>query len=343
MKLTVDQLASMIGGRVEGNGQAELTHFAPIEEAGEGALSFIANSKYGHYLHETKASALLVGNDFVADGEYSPALIRVKDVYSTLSILLDQFSPAKEKKKGIEQPAYISPSAQISDEAYLGAFSYAGENVKVGKGAQIYPQVFLGDGVEVGENTTIYAGAKIYAGCKIGNNCIIHAGAVIGSDGFGFAPQPDGSYKKIPQNGIVIIKDNVEIGANTTIDRATLKATIIENGVKLDNLIQVAHNVEIGKNTAIASQAGISGSAKIGENCMIGGQVGIVGHIAIADGSLIGAQSGVAKAIEEKNKKWFGSPAVPLTDAIRSQAIFKKLPELYSRINRLEQEIQNKK
>jgi UDP-3-O-[3-hydroxymyristoyl] glucosamine N-acyltransferase len=343
MKIRINDLAALIGGKVEGDGEVVLSGFAPIEEAGPGMLSFIANPKYSHFLNTSRASALLVANDFKPVGDFTPVLIHVQDVYSTLSILLDHFSPAKVLLSGVEDPSFISPDASLEEGAYFGAFSYASSGVRIGKNAQIYPQVFLGRDVQIGEGTIIYSGVKIYQGCRIGANCIIHSGSVIGSDGFGFAPQPNGTYKKIPQNGIVILEDNVEVGANTVIDRATLNATIVRSGVKLDNLIQVAHNVQIGSNTAIAAQAGISGSAHIGDNCQIGGQVGIVGHIRVANGSLIGAQSGVAKPIEEENKKWFGSPAMLLGDAVRSQAVLKKLPELYNRISRIEQELQKNK
>lgn len=342
MKFKIDKIAEMLGGFVEGDGSLEVNHFAPIDEADSGALSFISNPKYQHFLYSTKATAVLVGEDLVAESENHPVLIRLKDVYSSLSILLDHFGKQEAPKKGIEQPSFISSSAKMEADIYIGAFSYIGENTVIGNNVQVYPQVFIGDGVEIGENTIIYPGVKIYKGCKIGKNCIIHSGAVIGSDGFGFAPQQDGSYKKIPQHGIVILHNNVEIGANTTIDRATLKATIISEGVKLDNLIQVAHNVEIGAHTAIAAQTGISGSSKIGAKSIIGGQAGIVGHIQVAEGSQIAAQSGVAKTIEEKNQKWLGSPAVHFREGVKSGILFKKLPELYKRIQELEKRLDQK-
>ncbi|RYD77943.1 MAG: UDP-3-O-(3-hydroxymyristoyl)glucosamine N-acyltransferase [Sphingobacteriales bacterium] len=343
MEISVKELAAMIGGKIEGNEDARIRTFSPIEEAEEGSLSFLSNPKYTDFLYTTKATAVLVDNNFKADKDFSATLIRVEDVYTTLSGLLDKFNAAqKDTKTGIEQPCHISLTAKIGSDVYVGAFAYLGENVEIGNGSKIYPQSYIGDGVKIGENTTVYPGVKIYANCEIGNNSILHAGCVIGSDGFGFAPQADGSYKKVPQTGKVIVGNDVEIGANTTIDRATIKATIIEDGVKLDNLIQVAHNVEIGQNTAIASQTGISGSTKLGKNCIIGGQVGIVGHINIADGSQIGAQSGIAKAISVPKKRWFGSPAIDYKDALKSQIIFKKLPELYNRIQQLEQAIEKK-
>jgi len=330
------ELAQMINGVLEGAEGRFVEKFSPIEEADDKSLSFVSNPKYAHYLYTSQASAVLVSKDFVLEKPVYPVLIRVDDVYSTMSSLLEKFSQAETRKTGIEQPSYIASTAKIGKNVYIGAFAYIGENASIGDNAMIYPQTYIGDDASVGEMSIIYAGVKIYSATEIGKNCILHSGCVLGSDGFGFAPQEDGSYKKIPQTGKVIVRDNVEIGANTTIDRATIKATIIDSGVKLDNLIQIAHNVEIGENTAIAAQAGISGSTKIGRNAMIGGQVGIVGHITIADGSQVGAQSGISKTITEKNQKWFGSPAIDYKNAIKAQVIFKKLPELYNRIQALE-------
>lgn len=343
MEITVGQLAQLIGGRVEGNPDTVVSRFSPIEEAGPGALTFLSNPKYQHHLYTTHASAVLVSNDFVPEKEYSAALIRVADVYSTLSQLLEKFNTQQVTKTGREEPSYVAGSATLGEDVYIGAFAYVGENARLGNNVKIFPQVYLGDNVEIGDNTVIYSGAKLYSGTRIGSSCILHAGCVIGSDGFGFAPQPDGSYKKIPQTGNVIIGDDVEIGANTTIDRATMKSTVIENGVKLDNLIQVAHNVEIGENTAIAAQAGISGSTKLGKRMVVGGQVGIVGHITLADGTQIGAQSGVSKTISEPGKKWFGSPADEYKQAIRASVVFKKLPELYDEIKALKEELKTLK
>ena len=343
MRITVDQLAAMINGTVEGDGSRFLDKFAPIEEAEEGALSFLSNMKYSHYLYTTKATAVLVDKDFVPEKEVKPTLIRVEHVYTTMSSLLDQFSARTNQKTGIEQPSYIAPTASIGRDVYIGAFAYIGEGAVVGDNAQIFPHTYLGDGATVGQDSVLYSGVKVYTGCEIGARCIIHSGTVIGSDGFGFAPQADGTYKKIPQTGKVIVKNDVEIGANTTIDRATIKATIIENGVKLDNLIQIAHNVEIGAHTVIASQTGISGSTKIGKHCAIGGQVGIVGHVTIADGSQIGAQSGISKSLATPNGKWFGSPAEDHKSAIKNQVYFRKLPEAFDRLQQLEKELQQLK
>jgi UDP-3-O-[3-hydroxymyristoyl] glucosamine N-acyltransferase len=339
MRISVHELAHLINGTIAGDGSRFVEKFAPIEEADDKSLSFISNPKYAHFLYTTHAAAVLVSRDFAPEKPTNVVLIHVDDVYTTMSSLLEQFSSNHNTKKGIEQPSYIATTATIGKDVYIGAFAYIGENAVIGDGAKIYPQSFVGDDARVGSNTIIYAGVKVYSGTEIGSGCILHSGCVLGSDGFGFAPQEDGTYKKIPQTGKVIVRDNVEIGANTTVDRATIKATIIEDGVKLDNLIQVAHNVEIGANTAIAAQTGISGSTKIGKSNMIGGQVGIVGHVTIADGSQIGAQSGVSRSISEKNQKWFGSPAINYKNAIKAQVIFKKLPELYDRIHTLEKAI----
>ena len=342
MKITVAQLAAMVDGRVEGDATLEISGFAPISEAAEGAVTFLTNPKYNHFLYESNATAVLVNEDFVPEGKVKPSLIFVKDAYTTVSQLLEQFNAHKNNKKGIEQPSYIASNASLGEDIYLGAFAYIGENSTIGNNTKIYPHAYIGDNVIIGDNTVIYSGVKIYSGCSVGNDCILHSGCVVGSDGFGFAPQPDGSYKKVPQNGVVIIKNFVEIGANTTIDRATMQATIIENGVKLDNLIQVAHNVEIGENTAIAAQTGISGSTKIGKGCIIAGQVGIVGHITIADASMIGAQSGVSKTIKDTGQKWFGSPAIDYKDALRANVLIKQLPDLNKRILELERIIKAK-
>ncbi|MFC2114661.1 UDP-3-O-(3-hydroxymyristoyl)glucosamine N-acyltransferase, partial [Bacteroidota bacterium] len=292
---------------------------------------------------KTKASAVLVDEKFEIDKDVQAVLIFVKDVHSTLISLIEKFSDVLEDKTGIEEPVFIGRNVQLPQSCYIGAFAYLGENSKIGQNVKIYPNCYIGEGVTIGENTILYAGTKIYSNCEIGNNCIIHSGAVIGSDGFGHLPQADGSYKKIPHVGKVIIRDHVEIGANTTIDRATIEATIIQRGVKLDNQIQIAHNVEIGENTVIAAQTGVSGSTKIGKRCVIGGQVGFVGHIEIADGSQFGAKSGVAASIKEKDGKWFGIPLLPVHETLRLMLILKKLPELYKTINTQQREIEELK
>jgi UDP-3-O-[3-hydroxymyristoyl] glucosamine N-acyltransferase len=342
MKITVGELARMVNGKVLGDESLEITGFAPISEAKDGAVTFLTNPKYNHFLYESDATAVLVNDDFQAEAVVKPALIFVKDAYTTVSTLLAKFSGQADHKTGIEQPSFISSTAKYGEGLYFGAFAYLGENCEIGENVKIYPQVYIGDNVFIDDNTIIYPGVKIYRGSTIGKNCIFHSGCVVGSDGFGFAPQANGSYTKIPQTGIVIIKDNVEIGANTTIDRATMQATIIESGVKLDNLIQVAHNVEIGENTAIAAQTGISGSTKIGKGCIIAGQVGIVGHINIADGSQIGAQSGISKTIKLPKQKWFGSPADDYRTALKSHSMVKQLPDLQKRIIELERIIKSK-
>jgi UDP-3-O-[3-hydroxymyristoyl] glucosamine N-acyltransferase len=288
---------------------------------------------------------VIVNKDLVLSGPSKATLLRVENAYSAFSILLEKYNTLKLNKTGIEQPSYIHLSAQTGENVYVGAFAYIGPNVKIGNNCKIYPNTYIADNVNIGNNVTLFPGVKIYFDCVIGNNVIIHSGAIVGSDGFGFAPESNGTYKKISQIGNVIIEDDVEIGANTTIDRATLGSTIIRKGVKLDNLIQIAHNVEIGANTVVAAQTGISGSAKIGENCIIGGQAGIVGHISIAKGTQIQAQSGIGRTIKEEGKKWAGSPAVSYSNNMRSQVVINRLPELEKRINELEKiitELKNK-
>ena len=294
MQFTALELSLMLNGTVEGDSLVSVNQLAKIEEASTGSLSFLANPKYEPYLYTTGASIVIVNNDLVLSAPTAATLIRVENAYSAFSLLLEKYNTLKMHKTGIEQPCFIHPSAQIGENVYIGAFAYIGPNVKIGNNCKIYPQTFIADDVVIGANVTLFPGVLVYFDCKIGNNVIIHSGTVIGSDGFGFAPESDGTYKKISQIGTVVIEDDVEIGSNSTIDRATMGSTIIRKGVKLDNLIQIAHNVEIGSNTVIAAQTGISGSTKIAENCIIGGQVGIVGHLSLARGSQIQAQSGVS-------------------------------------------------
>jgi UDP-3-O-[3-hydroxymyristoyl] glucosamine N-acyltransferase len=340
MQFTAQQIGTLLNGIVDGDPNVKVNQLAKIEEATEGCLSFLANKKYEPYLYQTQASIVIIGKDFVPTASYTSTLIRVDDAYSAFSVLLDQYNTLKREKSGIEDPSFIHPSAKIGKNVYVGAFAYIGANTTVGDNAKIYPQVYLGDNVSVGDNSTIFPGVKIYYDCKIGNNVTIHSSTVIGSDGFGFAPQADGSYTKVSQIGNVIIEDDVEIGSNTSIDRATMGSTIIRKGVKLDNLIQLAHNVEVGANTVIASQTGVSGSAKLGENCVIGGQVGIVGHISLAKGTQIQAKSGINRPIEEEGKKWAGAPATSYTQHMRSQVVLNRLPELERRIEELERKLQ---
>lgn len=339
MKFTAQQIADILNGKIEGNAQVAVHSFSRIEEGKPGTLTFLANPKYAQYIYDTNASIVLINEDFTLEKEVKATLIRVPNAYMALAVLLDLYNKSNTKT-GIEPVSHIASSAQIDkDSIYVGAFAYIGENAVIGKHTQIYPQVYIGDNVEIGEDTILYPGAKIYAGCKIGNRCIIHAGAVIGADGFGFAQEGD-IYKKIPQVGNVVIEDDVEIGANTTIDRAVMDSTIIRSGVKLDNLIQIAHNVEVGENTAMAAQVGVSGSTKIGKNCMFGGQVGLGGHIKIGDKVNIGAQSGLISNVED-GKSLMGSPAIEVKNFFRSSHIFSKLPEIYRQLNKLQHEFES--
>lgn len=339
MQFTALQIATLIQGKIEGDPDAKVSTVAKIEEAGEGTLSFIANPKYEEYLYSTNASILIVNDSLEITEEVKPTLIRVKDAYSGFAFLLEKYNEiiSNTGKIGIEEHAHVSKTATIGNNVYIGAFSYVGDNVIIGNNVKIYPGCYIGDNVVIKDDTKLFAGVKIYDGCAIGNRVIIHSGTVVGGDGFGFAPQNDGTYRKVPQIGNVIIEDDVEIGANTTIDRATMGSTIIKKGVKLDNLIQIAHNVEIGENTVIAAQTGISGSTKVGKNCIVGGQVGIVGHIQIADGTRINAQSGLSKTVSEPNTALTGSPAYDYKSSLKSQAIFRNLPELQQRLFKLEE------
>ena len=337
MQFTAAQIAQIINGRVEGNADASVSSFGKIEEAKPGQISFLANPKYEDFIYTTGASIIIINESLELKQTIDATLIRVPDAYSAFAILLDQYQQIKAQMlTGIQQPVYIHATAKTGDNVFIGAFAYLGENVIVGNGTKIYPGAYLGNGVTIGENTTIHPGVKIYHECIIGSNVVIHAGTVIGSDGFGFAPQADGRYKKVPQIGNVIIEDHVEIGANSTIDRATIGSTIIRAGVKLDNLLQIAHNVEVGNNTVIAAQTGVSGSTKIGKNVMIGGQAGFAGHITIADGTKINGKSGVTKSIKKPNTSVNGNPAVDFTTSLRNQALVRDLPQLEKRIKELE-------
>lgn len=337
MELTVDQIAQLIGGSVEGNGAQPVDRLEKIEEATAGSIAFLANPKYTEHIYTTEASAVIVANDFEPNKEIKSSLIKVADPYSAFGKLLAEYERMlKTVKTGIESPSYQSDTASYGTDVYLGAFSHLGENVKLGDNVKIYPNSVIGDNVTIGNNTIVHAGVKVYANCKVGESCVLHSGVVIGSDGFGYAPQSDGSFKSVPQTGNVIIEDHVDIGANTVIDCATMGSTIIRSGVKLDNLVQVAHNVEIGKNTAVAAQAGISGSAKIGESCQIGGQAGITGHLSLANKITIGPQAGVPKTIEEEGGVYFGSPIMDHRDFLRMSIALRRLPELVRRVNELE-------
>ncbi|MBL7743673.1 MAG: UDP-3-O-(3-hydroxymyristoyl)glucosamine N-acyltransferase [Chitinophagaceae bacterium] len=336
MTFPAAQIALIINGKIEGDATIAVASFGKIEEAQSGQLTFLANPKYEDYLYTTKASVVIISQDFVLKHPVAATLIRVPDAYTAFATLLAKYQEIMQQQlTGIQQPSYFSKTASVGQNVFIGAFAYLGDHVKVGNNTKIYPNAFIGDNVTIGDNSIIHPGVKLYHDCKVGNNVIIHAGTVIGSDGFGFAPQADGSFKKVPQIGNVVIEDNVEIGANATIDRATIGSTLIKSGAKLDNLIQIAHNVEVGNSTVIAAQAGISGSTKIGNGVMIGGQAGIVGHIQIGDGAKINAQSGVSKSLDP-GKAVTGSPAYDYTAALRSQAVNRKLPELEKRIKELE-------
>jgi len=330
MKFTAQQIADFLGGVVEGNQQEEVSNFSKIEEGKPGTLSFLANPKYQHYLYDTESSIVLVDKSFLPTEKVSTTLIRVEDAYKAFAKLLSLYQEqmnGKDNKSGVDNFAFISSTATLGKNVYVGPASYIGENVKIGNDVKIYPQVFVGDNVEIGDNTILYPGVKIYNYCVIGNNCCLHAGVVIGADGFGFVPQDNKAFQKVPQIGNVIIEDGVEIGANTTIDRATFDATIIRRNVKLDNQIQIAHNVEIGENTVIAAQVGVSGSTKIGKNCMIAGQVGFAGHLKIGDHVIIGAQAGITNDVKD-HQIIQGSPAINIKNFQRSSVVFKNLPEL---------------
>ncbi len=342
MEITVQQLAALVHGTVEGDGNAVINNYAKIEEAVAGCLTFLANPKYTHYIYETKATAVLVRKDFTPEQPVAATLIRVDDPYATLADLLNFVNSQRPAKQGVEQPSYVSQDVSLPDDVYVGAFAYIGQGVKIGKNVKIYPQVYVGDGVTLGDDVVLYPGVKVYHGCKIGNRCILQAGAVIGGDGFGFAPKPDGSYEKISQVGIVILEDDVEIGANTTIDRATMGATVVRQGVKLDNLIQVAHNVEIGRNTVMAAQVGIAGSTKIGEHNMVGGQVGFAGHITVGDRNGIGAQTGVHNSIGS-DQTWLGAPCIPAKEFARQCIYVKRLPDMTDDIKAIKKEIKQLK
>ncbi len=340
MKFTATQIAGILNGEVEGDADVEVSKLAKIEEGSEGSLTFLANPKYTHFIYTTEASVTIVDKDFVAENEISTTLIRVEDAYKAFSQLLEYYNQVKMNKSGIEQPVFISESSQMGDNLYLGAFSYIGEKVHIGNNVKIYPNVYIGDNVKIGNDVVVFAGAKIYSETVIGNNCVIHSGVIVGADGFGFTPNEQGEYSKVPQTGNVIIEDNVDVGAGTTIDRATLGSTVIRRGVKLDNQIQIAHNVEIGENTVIAAQTGIAGSTKIGKNCMIGGQVGIVGHLVIGNNVRIQAQSGIGRNVKD-DEVLQGSPALKYGDYNKSYVHFKNLPKIIERFNTFEKNQNN--
>jgi UDP-3-O-[3-hydroxymyristoyl] glucosamine N-acyltransferase len=339
MEFTAATIAGFLKGEIEGNPDIKVNTVAKIEEGHEGALSFLANPKYEHYIYTTKSSVVLVNKSFVPSSKVEATLIKVENAYEAFASLLRLVDQSRPRKTGIHSTAIIEPSAKIGSDVYIGPYAYVGENCIIDDGCSLFPHVFIGDNTQIGKDCMINPGVKIYHDCRVGEGCIIHAGTVIGSDGFGFAPQSESEYMKIPQLGNVILEDHVEVGANVTIDRATMGSTIIRKGVKLDNLIQIGHNVEIGENTVIAAQTGISGSVKVGKNCMFGGQVGIAGHIKIADRTKIGAQAGVLGEIKEENTIIIGTPAFDLKQFMKSTVIFKKLPDLQKKVDSLEKEI----
>lgn len=342
MEFSAQQIAGLLQGKIEGDNNASVNNLSKIEEGKPGTLTFLANPKYADYIYTTGATIAIVNDSFVAERELpkSLTLIRVPDAYACFAKLLDFYNQAKGNKTGIEQPSFIDPSAKVGKDVYIGAFAYIGKNAVIADGAKIYPQTYIGDNASVGENSVLYAGVKVYHECRIGKNCTIHASTVVGADGFGFAPNSENNYQKVPQIGNVIIEDHVEIGSNVSIDRATLGSTIIRKGAKIDNLIQIAHNVEIGENTVIASQTGVAGSTKLGKNMMIGGQVGIIGHLKIADGVKIAAQSGIGQNIDTPNSIVQGSPAFSIGDYKRSYVLFRSLPQLKEQMNKLAVEIE---
>ena len=339
MQFTAKQISELLSGTIEGDENVQVAELSKIEDGKAGSLCFLSNPKYESYLYSTEASVVIVGEDFKPTQSFSATLIKVKDPYSAFSVLLEKYNEVlslENSKSGIEQPSFIHPSAKIGKNVFIGAFSYISENVVIGDNTKLYTQVYLGSDTTIGNDCILYPGVKVYTRSVLGSRIIIHSNTVIGSDGFGFAPQTDGTYTKIAQIGNVVIEDDVEIGANTSIDRATMGSTFIRKGVKLDNLIQIAHNVDVGEHTVVAAQTGISGSTKLGRNSVIGGQVGIAGHLSLAKGTQIGAQAGINFNTVEENKQWHGSPAQPLRDWMRASVIFKQLPSVEKRIAKLE-------
>lgn len=342
MEFTAKQIADFIGGRVEGDELAAINTFAKIEEGKKGAISFLSNLKYLHYIYDTESSIVLINEDVKLEKPVKPTLIRVKNAYESVAKLLQIYASMQPKKKGIDSLAFIHPSATIGKDCYIGPFVAIGPDVTIGDGCVLHPHVTIGEKASVGSNTEIYSNAVVYHHCKVGSNCVLHAGCVIGADGFGFAPNQEG-YEKIPQMGIVIIEDNVEIGANTCVDRSTMGQTVIHKGVKLDNLIQVAHNCEIGENTVMSAQVGMAGSTKIGSWCMVGGQAGFAGHIHVADRTMVGAQCGVISNTKGNGENLIGSPAMDPKDFFKAKALYRRLPDMYKEISALRKEIEELK
>ena len=339
MEFSAQAIAEFIKGEIEGDPSTSISNVSKIEEGTPGTLCFLANPKYEKYLYTTQASVIIVNKDLVLTENIKSTLIRVPDAYQAFASLLELYDSFKPQKKGIEAPSFVSASATLGNDVYIGAFAYVSDNVKMGDNVKIYPQVYIGENVKIGENTIIYPGVKIYHNCNIGANCIFHAGSIIGADGFGFAPSQENNYKKIPQIGNVIIEDYVEIGANATIDRATMGSTIIRKGVKLDNMVHIAHNVEVGENTVMAAQTGVAGSTKIGRDCMFAGQVGVAPHVTIANGVKLGAKSGVNSSLKKENEILIGAPVQNYSDFMKCYVIFRKLPELKSKLDKIEKDL----
>ena len=339
MNFKATEIAAFLNGEIVGNTEVEVSDVSKIEEGKPGTLTFLSNLKYESFIYKTQASIVLVNRSFTPKEEISATLIKVDDAYQSLASLLDLYAQSKKEAKiGIEQPSFIDESSLYGENIYVGAFAYVGKNCKIGKNVRLYPQAFIGDNVTIGDDCTFYAGAKIYDDCVIGNRCTIHSGAVIGADGFGFAPQNEGTFKKIQQIGNTVLEDDVDIGANTTIDCGTMGSTIIRKGAKIDNLVQIAHNCEVGENTVMAGQVGLAGTTKVGKNCKIGGQVGFAGHLTIGDNVIIGAQSGIAKSVKS-NKIILGSPAFDIKESIKSIAVYKNLPTLQRDVTQLQSEL----
>lgn len=339
MEFSAKQIAEYLGGTVEGNPEAKVSTFAKIEEGVPGAISFLANPHYAHYLYTTESSIVLVNKDFQLEQEVKATLVRVDNAYECIARLLTLYQSTMQKRKGVHALAFVAESAKLGEDVYVGPFAYVGDGVEIGRGTQIYPSAVVEEGATIGEDCILYPHATVYYGCKLGNRVTLHSGAVIGADGFGFAPAADG-YEKIPQIGIVTIEDDVEIGANTCVDRSTMGTTLIHRGVKLDNLVQIAHNCEVGSHTVMSAQVGVAGSTKIGEWCMFGGQVGIAGHAVIGDRVLSGAQAGIAGSIRKGNVTIQGSPAIDAKNFMRSSVVFKYLPEMQNELNRLKKEVE---
>ena len=341
MEFSAEQIAGLLGGTIDGNAKVTVNNLSKIEEGKPGTLSFLANPNYTNYIYTTDASIVIVNKSLTLEKPVKETctLIRVDDAYGSFARLLEMYNQMKGEKKGIEQPSFIHPSAKIGKDCYIGAFAYVGENAVIGDNTKLYPQTYVGDNVKIGNNTILFSGVKVYHECVIGNHCTIHASSVIGSDGFGFAPNNGDVYNKVPQIGNVVIEDFVEIGSNTSVDRATLGSTILRKGVKLDNLVQIAHNVEIGENTVIAGQTGVAGSTKVGKNCMIAAQVGIIGHIKIADEVKIAGQSGIGNTIEKTGEIVQGSPAFSIGEYKRSYVLFRSLPKMNDKLRELEKKV----